>query len=70
MIKVLIFQLIDKSPINLVSVKILIFSTIIYVFYTILGFHKVNISDNIAFAKDAVEFFLVTDIFINVYIII
>lgn len=69
-IKVLVFQLIDKSSVNLVPVYILIFSAIVYIFYAILGFDKADISGSIAYESAAVEYSLVTDILIEVYIII
>ncbi len=70
-IKVLVSQLIDKSPINLVPVNILIFSAIVSVFYVVSRFYKADISRmNITYKSIAVEYSLVTDIFINIYIII
>lgn len=69
-IKVLVFQLINKSPVNLVLVDILIFPAIVYVFYTVLEFHKADIFGSIGYKSVAVEYSLVTDIFIEVHIMI
>lgn len=69
-IKVLISQLIDKSPVNLVPVNIMIFPAIVRIFYAVLRFHKVNISGNIAYESAAIKYSLVTDILIEVHIII
>ncbi len=69
-IKVLVSQLINKSPVNLVLVYILIFPAIVHVFYGVLRFHKADISGSIAYENAVIEYSLVMDILIEVHIII
>lgn len=69
-IKVLTFQLINKSLINLVLINILIFLTIVLIFHAVLKFYKAGISSNIAYKSAMIENCLVMDILLEVYIII
>ena len=69
-LKIALFQLINKPLVYLAAVNILIFSAIGRVFYTIWGHHKAYISYSIAYKTIAVVYFLVTDIFVEVYIIV
>lgn len=69
-IKVLVTQLINNSLIKSVTVIIIIFLAIVHIFYIILGFYKIDISSNIAYKSARVEYFLVINIFIKVFIII
>lgn len=56
--------MIDKFLINYILVNILIFAAIVRIFPTIPEFYKVDISSSIVYKSTAVEYFLVTDIFI------
>lgn len=68
--KVLVSQLIDKFFINLVLINIFIFSAIVLIFHAIPEFYKADISGNIAYKSTMVKYSFVTDIYIEVHIII
>ena len=68
--KVFIPQLINKLFVNLAAVNILIYLAISQVLYTVWSFYKANISYNIAYEAATVEYLLITNIVVKVYIII
>lgn len=69
-IKILVFQLIHKFSVDLILVNILIFLALVLDFYIVLVFYKADISRSIAYKNAAIEYSFVTDIFIEVHIII
>lgn len=68
--KVFVPQLIDKLPVKLAAVNLLILSAIARVFYAVRGLHKADISCGIAYETAAVEYCLVTNILVEIHVII
>lgn len=69
-LKVFVPQLIDKSPFNLAVVKILILPAMVQISNAIWSLHKVEVSYNTAYESTAIEYLLITNIFVEVHTII
>lgn len=69
-LKIVLPQLINKSPVNLAIVNILILLAIDRAFYIVWSLHKANISYSIAYRTTIAIYSLVTDIFVKVHIVV
>lgn len=58
------------SLVNLAAIKVLSFSVMIQIIYTIWGLYKGDVFFGIVYQSTAVEYLLVIDIFVEVHIII
>lgn len=63
-------QLINKFPVNLTAVNILVFLVIGQIIYAVWSLYKVYISCNIAYKTIVIIYFLITDILIEVHIVL
>ncbi len=69
-LKITLCQLINKLLVHLAAVNIFILPTIGWVFYTVWSLHKAYISCSIAYKTTAVVYFLITDILVEVHIVV
>lgn len=69
-LKIALPQLINKPLVHLAAVNILILPAIGRVFYAVWGLHKAYISCGVAYKTTAVVYSLVTDILVEVHIVV
>lgn len=69
-LKVVLPQLINKSFVHLAAVNILVFLAICRTVYAVWDLHEVYISCSIAYKNTVVVYSLVTDILIEVHIVV